>query len=132
MGIVQTATKQGGDETCLVDVEVGDEAPEAAVDVQCSGEQADDLDGADEERHGNGQAGDDQVVVHLADRAGERPSVGEVHEAAVGGVEQGYPPGEQQRQRQQGVLEQALVRLALRCGDDDEVLCDRVGSVPVV
>ncbi len=78
------------------------------MEVQFGGQQAEDFDGADEERHHDGQAGDDQVVVDLADGAREGPAVGEVHEAAVGGVEQGHPPGEQQRQRQHGVPGQAL------------------------
>ena len=78
------------------------------MDVQLGRQQADDLDGADEERDGDGQAGDDQVVVDLTDRAGERPAVGEVHEAPVQGVEQGHPPGEQQRQGQDRVPRQAL------------------------
>ena len=52
--------------------------------------------------------GDDQVVVDLAHRPGERPAVGEVHETSVQGVEQGHPAGEQQRQGQHRVPGQAL------------------------
>ena len=92
----------------LVDVEAGHEVPESAADVQLAGEQPGDLDGPDQEGGGDRQARDDDVVVHLAHRAGEGPAVGEVHEAPVQGVEQGHAPGEQQRQRQDGVPGQAL------------------------
>src|SRR5580700_10584111 len=81
--------KPGYGEARLVDVEVGNEVPEAAVDAQLASEQADDLDGPDQERDRDGQAGDDQVVVDLAHRLGERPAIGEVHEAPVQRVEQG-------------------------------------------
>ena len=76
--------------------------------MQLAGEQPGDLDGPDQEGGGDRQARDDDVVVHLAHRAGEGPAVGEVHEAPVQGVEQGHAPGEQQRQRQDGVPGQAL------------------------
>ena len=45
---------------------------------------------ADEERDEHRQPGDGDVVVDLADRPGEGPAVGEVHEAAVDGVEQAH------------------------------------------
>ena len=57
---------------------------------------------------GDGQPGDDQVVVDLADRPGERPAVGEVHEQAVQRVEQRHAAAEQERQRQHRVPGQAL------------------------
>lgn len=46
---------------------------------------------------GDGQAGDSEAVVHLADRVGERPVVGEVHERADERVEHPHPSREQQR-----------------------------------
>ena len=54
------------------------------------GEQAEQFDGADDQGDGDGQAGDGEVVVDLADRLGERPAVGEVHERAVDGVQQAH------------------------------------------
>src|SRR6202042_1220272 len=53
---------------------------------------------ADEEADGDRQAGDREVVVHLANRVEERPAVGEVHEQPVGRVEQRHPGREQDRQ----------------------------------
>jgi hypothetical protein len=44
------------------------------------------------ERHGDRQPGDDEVVIDLAHRAGERPAVGEVHEAAVEVSKSVMPP----------------------------------------
>jgi len=75
------------DEAGRVDVEARQEGPERPVEVGVLGQQAEHLDRADEHRHEHRQAGDGQVVVDLADRLGERPVVGEVHEAAVGCVE---------------------------------------------
>src|SRR5271166_7158860 len=61
--------EQGDDaEPGRVDVEVGHDGPEGAVQVQFGGQHAEDLDGADDERRADGQPGDDQVVVDLADR----------------------------------------------------------------
>src|SRR5271166_5296045 len=63
--------EQGDDaEPGGVDVEVGHRGPEGAVQVQFGGQHAEDLDGADDERRADGQPGDDQVVVDLADRPG--------------------------------------------------------------
>src|SRR5271157_2056365 len=91
--------EQGDDaEPGRVDVEVGHDGPEGAVQVQFGGQHAEDLDGADDERRADGQPGDDQVVVDLADRPGERPAVGEVHEQAVQRVEQHHAAAEQERQ----------------------------------
>src|SRR5580700_2733059 len=59
------------DEAGLVDVEVVHEAPEAAGSAQAADllrEQAQRLHPADEEADGDRQAGDREVVVHLADR----------------------------------------------------------------
>ena len=56
--------------TDFVDVEGGDEVPASAVDVQLGGEKAEDLDGVDEERHADGQPGEDLVQSTL--RTGER------------------------------------------------------------
>src|SRR6185437_16144464 len=96
------------DEPGHVDVEVGHQVPERAAQVQLAGQHAEQLDGADDERGADRQAGDDQVVVDLADRPGERPAVGEVHEGAVEGVEQHHAAGEQERQRQHGEVGQPL------------------------
>ena len=49
------------------------------------------------------EAGDGDVVEDLADRLGERPAVGEVHERAVDGVQQRHPGGEQHRQAEDRV-----------------------------
>ncbi len=76
-----------------VDVEAGHQRPECAVQMDLGGQDAEDLDGADDERGADGQPGDDQVVVDLADRPGERPAVGEVHEQAVQRVEQHHACG---------------------------------------
>src|SRR6516225_11957884 len=68
--------EQPGDrEPRLVQVEVGHEVPEGAVQVQLAGDYAEDLHGPDQERGRDRQPGDDEVVVHLADRPGERPAV---------------------------------------------------------
>jgi soluble P-type ATPase len=94
------------DEPGLVDVEGAHERPEPAVEAVFLADEAEDLDGADEEGDEYRQARDRHVVVDLADRLGERPVVGEVHEAAVDGVEQAHPGGEQDRQRQDRVERQ--------------------------
>src|ERR1700732_563990 len=67
------------DEAGLIDVEVRHETPEAAGEVELRGEQTEDLDGPDQHRDRDRQAGDGDVVVDLADRLGERPPVGKVH-----------------------------------------------------
>src|ERR1700680_1256184 len=66
------------DEAGLIDVEAGHELPEAAGEIELRGQQTKDLDGADQHRDRNRQASDGDVVVHLAHRLGERPSVGGV------------------------------------------------------
>ena len=53
---------------------------------------------ADDQRDRDREAGDGDVVVDLADRLGERPAVGEVHERAVDGVQQAHAGREQDRQ----------------------------------
>src|SRR5262249_26639228 len=73
-------------EAGLVDVEVAHEGPEPAAEAVLLLDEAEDLDGADEERDEHRQPGDGQVVVHLPDGPGESPVIGEVHEAPVGGV----------------------------------------------
>ena len=52
------------------------EVPEAAVDVELHREEAEDLDGADEEADRHRQPGDGQVVIDLAHGVEERPPVG--------------------------------------------------------
>lgn len=61
-----TMTKPG-----LVDVEVSHEGPEAAAEVIFPSYEAEELNGADEERDEDGKAGDGEVVVDLADRPGK-------------------------------------------------------------
>src|SRR5262249_26983911 len=65
----------------LVDVEVAHERPEPAVQPVLLLDEAEDLDGTDEEGNEHGQTGDGQVVVDLPDGPCEGPVVGEVHEA---------------------------------------------------
>src|SRR5262249_22962404 len=89
-----------------VDVEAAHERPEPAAEPVLLPDEAEDLHGADEKRDEHRQPGDGQVVVDLADRAGEGPVVGEVHEAPVGGVEQAHAGGEQDGQRQDRVERQ--------------------------
>src|SRR6201996_6719891 len=98
------------DEAGGVDVEVLKERPGRAVEIAVLAEQANELDRADEHRDEHRQAGDRHVVVDLADRLGERPVVGEVHEAAVGGIEEAHPCGEKDRQREDRVERQAARR----------------------
>src|SRR5579864_1895301 len=57
------------DETGAIDIEAGHEVPEAAAGIGLLGNEAQDLDGTDEEGHEDGQPGDGQVVVDLPDRA---------------------------------------------------------------
>src|SRR6516225_4846024 len=52
----------------LVDIEAAHEHPKPAAEAILLLDEAEYLDGADEERHGHRQAGDGQVVVDLADR----------------------------------------------------------------
>jgi len=80
----------------------------APCSQQLGAEHPEDLDAADYEGCPDGQAGDDEVVVDLADWPGECPAVGEVHKTAVQAVEQHQPAGEKERQRQHGVERQAL------------------------
>ena len=68
-----------------------------------STEHPDQLDRADDQRHGDRDRGDGDVVEHLAHRLGERPAVGEVHEHPVDGVHQAHAGREQDRQHQDGV-----------------------------
>ena len=85
------------------------------------GQHAEDFDGADDERRADGQPGDDQVVVDLADRLGERPAVGEVHEEAVQRVGQHQAAGEQERQREHGVVRQPLDRRVSGGGEQHDL-----------
>src|SRR5215469_2635498 len=78
----------GDDQPCLVDVESSEEGPEGAGQMGLLADESENLDGADKKRDENRQAGDDEVVVNLADRPRECPVVGEIHEAAVRRVEQ--------------------------------------------
>src|SRR5215470_18712524 len=64
-------------EAGLVDVEVAHERPEPAAEAVLLLDEAEDLDGADEERDEHRQSCDGQVVVDLADGPGEGPVVGE-------------------------------------------------------
>src|SRR3984957_18301305 len=91
------------DESGLVDVKVGHRVPEPAVEMQFAGQHPHDLDGADDEGGGDGQTGDDQVVIDLAHGSGEGPPVGEVHEEPVDAVEEHHASREQQGHGQHGV-----------------------------
>src|SRR6266498_1663236 len=82
------------DEAGTVDIEVAGEVPEPPGPAELSRYQPDDLEATDVQRHRDGEEGDGDVVVHLADRLGEGPTVGEVHERAVHGVQQGHAGGE--------------------------------------
>ena len=73
-------------------------------------DQSAELDRADHDRDRDRQAGDREVVEDLADRLGERPAVGEVHERAVDRVHQRHPGGEQDRQAQDRVPRQPGAR----------------------
>ena len=64
------------------------------------------------------ERGDGDVVVDLAHRLGERPAVGEVHEAAVDRVEQAHAGREQDRQGQDRVPGQRERRRA--AGEDQQ------------
>lgn len=91
------AEDEGADdgEPGLVDVEVAHEVPEPAGQPVPAAAEAEDLDGADEDGDEDRQAGEDEVVLDLADGLGQRPVVGEVHEAAVEGAGQAHPGGDQ-------------------------------------
>jgi len=97
-------------ESDVVEVEPGDPVGDGVVEFELAVQDADELDGADQQRDGHGQAGDGEVVVDLADGVGEGPAVGDVHEGPVQGVEQAHPCGEQQRQHHDGVPGQARGR----------------------
>src|SRR5579862_4858319 len=90
-------------EARTVEIEVLEESPDGAIEMRFLAEQADQLDRPDRERHEDRQPGDGEVVEELAHGAGEGPVIGEVHEAAVEGVEQGHPRREQERQREDRV-----------------------------
>jgi len=72
------------------------------------GEQAEDLDSADEEADGDGQRGGGEGVVHRANRVEERPAVRQVHEQSDSGVHDHHAGGEQDRQGQDGVPRDVL------------------------
>ena len=95
-----------------VEVDVGDDVPDAAVRPSRSAEHRQQLDRADQQRDRHRQPGDREVVVDLAHRLGERPAVGEVHERAVDRVEQRHAGGEQDRQAEDRVERQAAARRA--------------------
>ena len=59
------------------------------------GQDPEELDATDEEAYGHREPGYGQVVVNLADRVEEGPTVSKVHEQPVGGVHEGHPGGEQ-------------------------------------
>ena len=67
----------------VVEVEAADRGQRSGGDAELVGEDRQQLDRADDQRDGDRQPGDGDVVVDLAHRLGERPAVGEVHEAAV-------------------------------------------------
>src|ERR1700722_974692 len=83
------------DEAGPVDVEFCDQVPEPTALVRLLGNQAEDLDGTDEQGDEDGQARDGEVVIDLADGLRKGPVVGEVHEAAVDGVEETHAGGEE-------------------------------------
>src|SRR5579859_626418 len=87
----------------LVEVEVPDRGERPPADVEPVGDDRDQLDGTDDQRDGDREPGDHDVVVDLAYWTGERPAVREVHEAAVDGVEQAHPRGEEYGQGQDRV-----------------------------
>ncbi len=90
-----------------VEVEVRDPVPEAAGEAELLGEDPEQLDAADDQRHGHRERRDRDVVVDLPHRLGERPAVGEVHERAVDRVQQRHAGGEQDRQAEDRVPGQA-------------------------
>src|SRR5579875_1069444 len=109
------------DESGGVDVEPVDEVPEPVAGRQAAhlpGEDAQGLDGADEEADRHGQTRDGEVVVHLAHRVEERPAVGDVHEHAIGRVHQGHAGREQDRQADDGVPRHVLRGVERRRGED--------------
>ena len=119
-----SATSQDSDEqpddavAGVVERDVGDRGERAGGDVGLVGEHADQLDGADDQRDGDRDAGDRDVVEDLADRLGERPAVGGVHEHAVDGVHQAHAGREQDRQHQDRVERQVERRRA--AGEDQQ------------
>ena len=82
------------------------------------GEDAEQLDGADDQRDGDRDARDGDVVEDLAHRPGEGPAVGGVHEDAVDGVGQAHARREQDRQHQDRVEGQVERRRA--AGEDQQ------------
>src|ERR1019366_7515029 len=66
-----------------IEVDRTDRGQDPGGDVELLGEDRDELDAADQQGDGHGQSRDGDVVVDLADRFGERPAIGEVHERAV-------------------------------------------------
>lgn len=95
------------DEADGVQVQAADPVPERAVQAGLVGEQAQQLGGADDQRDGDGQAGNGEVVVDLPYRLGKGPAVGEVHERTVDGVQQAHAGREKDRQAEDGVPGQA-------------------------
>src|SRR5437879_10742557 len=63
-------------------------------------DQGEDLDASDPERDHHRDDGHREVVVHLAYRVDERPSVRRPHDHAVRRVDEAHPAGDHQRQDQ--------------------------------
>jgi hypothetical protein len=101
-----------------VHVHVLERVPERARELELGRNQAADLDRPDDERDGHRQTGDREVVKDLADRPGERPAVGEVHERAIDRVEQAHPCRKQDREAENGIPRQS--RRARAAGDDEQ------------
>src|SRR5438094_532768 len=89
--------KADDDVADVAEIEVVEVRPEAARKRELRGGHLEQFDHADQERDGDREAGDGDVVIDLADRIGEGPAVGVAHEGAVGGVHQRHSGGEDDR-----------------------------------
>ncbi len=102
-----TANSPDDHEPDGVEVESVDHVPHPARQRQPLGEHRQQLDRAHDQRDGDRQRGDDEVVVDPARRPRIRPRVGEAHERSVERVQQRHARREQHRQAEDRVERQA-------------------------
>jgi len=75
----------------------GDRAPNTAGEAELVRSKAECFDRADHDGHDNRNAGDRQIIVELASRVHERPTIDADHQHPVAGVDERHAGGEQRR-----------------------------------
>ena len=88
--------EEGDDEVAEnAKIKPGDEAIDAAVQVEHADEYLEELDRADEKGYGDRQAGGGEIVKNFPQRIQERPVVGLRHQHTIGGIHEQHAGGKQ-------------------------------------